>query len=261
MAGPKLERTRDLLPTPTMRNRKLPLWYQVEQSLRSEILTRQFAKTGRLPTEVQLAKHYRVSLITVREALRCLEEDGMIVRRRRLGTFVRPEVYDHHELKVLGSIETIVSQQASDETELLERKKITPPEELRALFGSVDKVYFFRRLRSKNGTPHSYALNYVVPEFGSRIHSSQLRRSSMTQVLHDRLGAKIARLQDIVEARLASPEIAQLLDIHVLSPVLYQIAHAFDKSNRLIDLACIYYRGDRYKFIVDIDFDNKHRPR
>jgi GntR family transcriptional regulator len=261
MAEPLLQTEWDLVSAPIMLNRKLPLWYQLEQSLRSEILTRQFRETGRLPTEVQLSKRYGVSLITVREALRCLEEDGMIVRRRRFGTFVRPEVYDHHELKVLGSVEAIFSQQASDETELLERKKITPPEELRALFGSVDKVYFFRRLRSKNGTPHSYALNYVVPEFGSRIHSSQLRRSSMTQVLHDRLGAKIARLQDIVEARLASPEIAQLLDIHVLSPVLYQIAHAFDKSNRLIDLACIYYRGDRYKFIVDIDFDNKHRPR
>src|ERR1700681_948928 len=141
---------RDPLPKHSILSDELPLWYQVEQSLRSEILTRQFAKTGRLPTEVQLAKRYGVSLVTVREALRCLEEDGMIVRRRRFGTFVRPEVYDHNELKVLGSIETIVSQQASDETEVLERKKIALPEELKALFGSVNHVFCFKRLRSKN---------------------------------------------------------------------------------------------------------------
>jgi GntR family transcriptional regulator len=244
-----------------MRNRKLPLWYQLEQSLRSEILTRQFAKTGRLPTEVQLAKRYGVSLVTVREALRCLEEDGMIVRRRRFGTFVRPEVYDHNELKVLGSIETIVSQQASDETEVLERKKIALPEELKALFGSVNHVFFFKRLRSKNGTPHSYALNYVIPEFGSRIRSTELRHSSMTQVLHESVGAKIVRIDTIVEARLASPEIAQLLDIHVLSPVLYQVGQAYDRSNRLVDLARIYYRGDRYKYIVNMTFDRKHPQR
>jgi GntR family transcriptional regulator len=67
-------------------------------------------------------------------------------------------------------------------------------------------------------------------------------------------------MQDIVEARLASPEIAQLLEIHVLSPILYQVAHVYDESNQLIDLACIYYRGDRYKFIVDISFDHKHPP-
>lgn len=77
----------------------------------------------------------------------------------------------------------------------------------------------------------------------------------MTQALRSHAGAKIVRMQDIVEARLASPEIAQLLEVHVLSPVLYQIAHVYDKTNRLIDLACIYYRGDRYKFSVDIRFD------
>jgi GntR family transcriptional regulator len=245
---------RDPLPKHSILSDHLPLWYQVEQNLRSEILTRQFAKTGRLPTEVELAKHYGVSLITVRGALRSLEEDGMIVRRRRFGTFVRPEVYDHHELKVLGTIETVVAQQASEETELLERKKIALPEEYRHLFGSVDEVFFFRRLRSKDGMPVSYVLNYVILEYGSHIRASHLKRSSMTQALRNHAGAKIARMQDIVEARLASPKIAQLLEVHILSPVLYQIAHVYDKSNRLIDLACIYYRGDRYKFSVDIRF-------
>jgi GntR family transcriptional regulator len=234
---------------------KLPLWYQIEQSLRSEILTRQFAKTGRLPTEVQLAKRYGVSVITVRGALRSLEDDGMIVRRRRFGTFVRPEVYDRHELRLLGTIETVVAQQASEESELLERKKIAVPEEFKTLFGPVDEVFFFRRLRSKEGIPVSYVLNYVVLEYGSLIRGSHLKRSSMTQALRSHAGAKIARMQDIVEARLASPEIAQLLGVHVLSPVLYQVAHVYDTSNRLLDLACLYYRGDRYKFSVDIRFD------
>jgi GntR family transcriptional regulator len=243
------------LPNRRILSKKLPLYYQVEQSLRSEILTRQFAKTGRLPTEAELAKHYGVSVITVRGALKSLEEDGMIVRRRRHGTFVRPEVYDHHELKVLGTIETVVSQQASEETELLERKKIAVPEEFKPDFGSVDKVFLFRRVRSKDGMPLSYVVNYVTLEYGSRIRASHLKHSSMTQVLRNHAGAKIARMQDIVEARLASPKIAHLLKVHVLSPVLYQVAHVYDKSNRLIDLACIYYRGDRYKFSVDMRFD------
>jgi GntR family transcriptional regulator len=238
-----------------MLNRNLPLWYQVEQSLRSEILTRQFVKTGRLPTEVQLAKRYGVSLITVREALRSLEEDGMIVRRRRFGTFVRPEVYDHQELQVLGSIETVVSQQANEDTEVLERKKIAVPEEFQSIFRQSKQVFLFRRLRRKDGTRLSYVLNYVVPEYGSRIRANQLKRASMTEVLSNGAGAKIARIQDNLEARLASPEIAQILEVHVLSPVLYQTAHLYDKSNRLIDLACIYYRGDRYKFAIDISLN------
>jgi GntR family transcriptional regulator len=235
-----------------MFSRKLPLRYQVEQSLRSEILTRQFGKTGRLPTEEQLAKRYGVSLITVREALRSLEQEGMIIRRRRFGTFVRPEVYNDHELQVLGSIKTVVSQQANEDTEVLERKKIAVPEEFKSIFHD-ERVFFFRRLRRKDGTPLSYVLNYVVPEFGSRIRASQLKRASMTQVLSNGIGAKIARIHDTLEARLASPEIAQILEVPVLTPVLYLTAFLYDGSNRVIDLACIYYRGDRYKFSVDIN--------
>ena len=201
-----MQSLRDRFPKHSILSDQLPLWYQVEQNLRSEILTRQFAKTGRLPTEVQLAKHYGVSIITIRGALRSLEEDGMIIRRRRFGTFVRPEVYDHHELKVLGTIETVVAQQVSEETELLERKKIAVPEEYKPLFGSVDEVYLFRRLRSKDGMPVSYVLNYVLPEYGSRIRASHLKRSSMTQALRNHTGAKVARMQDIVEAHFGTPK-------------------------------------------------------
>jgi DNA-binding GntR family transcriptional regulator len=96
----------------------------------------------------------------------------MIVRHRRFGTFVRPDVYDHHELRVIGSIDTIVSQQASAETEVLERKKIALPEEFKPLLGSIVEIFVVRRLRRKNGTPLSFVINYVIPEYGSRIRAS-----------------------------------------------------------------------------------------
>nr|MDT0526690.1 GntR family transcriptional regulator [Streptomyces sp. DSM 41633] len=41
-------------------NRKLPLWYQVSQSLRASILGRPQDASPRLPTEEQLAAHYGV---------------------------------------------------------------------------------------------------------------------------------------------------------------------------------------------------------
>lgn len=51
-------------------NRKLPLWYQVSQSLRASILGRTPDASLRLPTEEQLAGHYGVSVLTMRQALK-----------------------------------------------------------------------------------------------------------------------------------------------------------------------------------------------
>lgn len=59
-------------------NRKLPLWYQVSQSLRASILGRTPGATLRLPTEEQLAAHYGVSVLTMRQALKELETEGLI---------------------------------------------------------------------------------------------------------------------------------------------------------------------------------------
>lgn len=59
-------------------NRKLPLWYQVSQSLRASILGRRPHDPLRLPTEEQLAVHYGVSVLTMRQALKELEAEGLI---------------------------------------------------------------------------------------------------------------------------------------------------------------------------------------
>lgn len=61
-------------------NRKLPLWYQVSQSLRASILGRSPRDPLRLPTEEQLAGHYGVSVLTMRQALKELEDEGLITR-------------------------------------------------------------------------------------------------------------------------------------------------------------------------------------
>lgn len=58
--------------------RKLPLWYQVSQSLRASILGRSPQDPLRLPTEEQLAGHYGVSVLTMRQALKELEDEGLI---------------------------------------------------------------------------------------------------------------------------------------------------------------------------------------
>jgi GntR family transcriptional regulator len=235
-----------------MLNRTLPLWYQIAQGLRAEIVTRRATEAWRLPTEAALAEQYGVSLITVRQALKAIEEEGLITRRRRLGTFVNPNPPTQPPLKLLGAVESVFAQQASEETELLESASEVPvPAELAPLFGERARVSFFRRLRRERGEPISYALNYVLLEHGARIRAPQLARAPMTQVLRRDLGIAIGRIENTLEARQATPEAARLLGCELLSPILFFTGVSFDRSDRVIDVAQIHYRGDRYKFSLD----------
>jgi GntR family transcriptional regulator len=70
----------------------VPLYHQIYLTLRNELLTGHYASNddGRsraLPGEIELAELFHASRVTVRRALKELEEEGLVVKRHGAGTF------------------------------------------------------------------------------------------------------------------------------------------------------------------------------
>ncbi|WP_262058361.1 GntR family transcriptional regulator [Streptomyces sp. STR69] len=239
-------------------NRKLPLWYQVSQSLRASILGRSPQDPLRLPTEEQLAGHYGVSVLTMRQALKELEDEGLITRHRRRGTFIEPDVRRATPVRLLGSVDAIVAQQSGMTTELLDHGAVRVPPELAGHFPDLTEVAAYHRLRGdeKTGEPTNHARNHIRPELAGRLDPDDLIRWPMTKVLRDIVGADISRITDTVEARLADPETARLLQVPLLSPILHYTGITYDSRGRVLDVAVIHYRGDRFSFSVTLDAAN-----
>lgn len=70
-----------------MRDRR-PLYAQVAKMIKTDFSGGSSAETVRLPGESALAERYKVSRTTVREAYRLLEQEGSIVARHGVGTFL-----------------------------------------------------------------------------------------------------------------------------------------------------------------------------
>jgi GntR family transcriptional regulator len=238
---------------PPVFDRKLPLWYQLAQILRGEILAGELPAGGQVPPEVALARNYEVSVVTVRQALASLAEEGLISRHRGRGTFVSAGAHPRKELRLVGSVESVIAQQMSEETEVLERAVVPVPAGLVPLFRTEHEVVFFRRLRRDQGVPLSLALNWVVPEYGSQVEPRLLQRYPMLKVLRDVIGAKLGHVQISIEARRATQEVAQPLGVDVFSPVLFFTGVVHDLHGRVLDVAWIYYRADRFSFTLDLD--------
>ncbi|MEU8683656.1 GntR family transcriptional regulator [Streptomyces sp. NPDC048611] len=236
-------------------NRKLPLWYQVSQSLRASILGRSPEAPLRLPTEDALAAHYGVSVLTMRQALKELETEGLISRHRRRGTFIEPSARRGAPVRLLGSVDAIVAQQSGMSTELLAHGPTPVPSELAEFFPDLTEVTGFTRLRSdeETGEPTNHARNYVRPEVAGRIDPADLLRWPMTKVLRDAVGVRISRITDTVEARLADPDTARLLQVPLLSPILHYTGITYDEDGCAVDVARIHYRGDRFSFTVTLE--------
>jgi GntR family transcriptional regulator len=69
-------------------SRSLPLYRQLADTLRGAIVEGRFGQGDLLPTELELCTAYKVSRHTARDALRLLNEEGLIARKRGAGTVV-----------------------------------------------------------------------------------------------------------------------------------------------------------------------------
>src|SRR5215218_10009664 len=71
------------------RSERKTLTEVAQQELRQAITGGTFRPGSQLPTEAELCEMLGVSRTVVREALRVLEDDGLVSRRHGVGTFVR----------------------------------------------------------------------------------------------------------------------------------------------------------------------------
>ena len=71
------------------RRRPEPLWHQAEMALRGLIEGGEWSAGSQLPNEDRLGDMLGISRITLRHALRNLEEAGLLRREHGRGTFVR----------------------------------------------------------------------------------------------------------------------------------------------------------------------------
>ncbi|MFZ9781994.1 MAG: GntR family transcriptional regulator, partial [Bacilli bacterium] len=71
-----------------MRVSKLPLYQQIRLDLEDKINNQVWKKGDMIPTELQLEKMYRVSRITIRKALKVLQDKQLIRRTPGYATIV-----------------------------------------------------------------------------------------------------------------------------------------------------------------------------
>ena len=232
---------------------QLPLWYQVTEALRARILTRAPADPLRLPTEARLAEEYGVAVSTVRQALTTLEAEGLVTRRRRHGTFIAADAPAHPPIHVLGTLDTILSQQAGDDVELLRREEVETPAVLARHFPGLPTLVVYERLRRHQGEPLSHAENHLRPGHAALITDADLHAAPMTKLLRDHAQPPIARIDNTVEACAAPPAIAALLQIPLAGPVLRSTNLTYATDGTVLDAAVIHYRADRFRYTVSLD--------
>jgi GntR family transcriptional regulator len=236
----------------------IPLYFQLEQIIKSKILTGEFILGDKIPTEKDLCQTYQVSSITARQAILNLVSEGLLVRKQGKGTFVREgftKIKNIKTLRLSGDLNNILPEGLkAQDVKLLDIVKIKAPQSVAKLLDlEEDKnVVQVRRTRNDNKIPVSYIKNYVRPEVGERIKREDLYLYPMLDILRNRLKIPLTGGIQYVEAIVADYDVASALSVNICSPILYLETVIFEKHKKPVEFVQTFYRPDQFRYTVEL---------
>ena len=238
----------------TFPNRFIPLYYQLENILRSKIEGGEVPQNHKLPTEQELSREYKISRATVRQALAALVSEGLLYRKQGKGTFVTEKAGQTKSVKLTGFTEDLFSEGHQAEVKIMEIRAVPAPERVATLLRvpAGEEVTRFKRLRSVDGGPFSYVLNYLAPEIGEQISERDLQSHTMLHLLEEKLGISLGTIRHSVESAKANIEVASLLGISVFEPVLYMETAVYSAEGQPVEVVDSFFRADRYRYTVEL---------
>jgi GntR family transcriptional regulator len=224
---------------------------QLSSRIRVLITSGALGGGDQLPTEAELADHFRVARTTVREALKQLENDGSVVVRRGRGRFVSSVPVLHRPITRLESVTKLLAGYGYDvQNKVLsaERRPASAEEAGQLRLREDAMVFALERVRLHADEPLIYSVD-VLPadKLGNteRVDWS----GSLAAVLTERQLLAVTAATTI-SATLLSPAAAAACGTDPAMPWLLMIQLNLMADGSPIIYSHDYHRGDRFSFDV-----------
>ena len=236
-------------------NALLPVYYQIKQAIKNWIITKEFAPGEKIFSEHELAEKFKVSRLTVRQAISQLIQEGFLVSKRGEGTFVtkNENLINSFNLEFSGFMDDLFYQVQKSQTKSVEIGRMTVPKSIREkleLGNGEEEVVQVKRIRFKDDKSFAYTINYLPLEIGLEITEGELYKKPLLRIMEQDLGIQFTEAFQTIEASFADQEISEKLGIPSGSPILFVERIMYTKRGRPIELVQSSYRGDFYKYIV-----------
>lgn len=233
------------------RTSPVPLYYQIKEWLLDSL-----PQPGeQLPTELELTNRFGVSRMTVVQALRALEQEGVINRIQGKGTFVSPRKIEQRLASLMGFTAELQARGMVTETRLLSpiEPVLPQPKMARELqLPPNEMVWKVVRLRSVGYEPIAMQTAYLPVRLCPGLASDNLS-GSLYSILKERYNLVGLRALESYEAAIAGPDhITQSLGIVPGAPVLHAIRVTIGNGEVPFEYVVSQIRGDRYVLNVEL---------
>jgi len=241
----------------------VPLYHQLEQNLRARVHGPEFQPGDALPSEEKICEQYGVSRITVRRALDALIAQGLIVKRRGVGSFVADRSPGSRSISLRGSLDEFLSSAGSLETHQLSLQHAIQDADAAAILKLPAEALLTRvELVSRvDGEPAAYLEIYFATEVGQRLTTADFEMSGVPiiRAVERRLNLRVARAHQKIQSSVAGDRAARHLGLQPADPVLFVTRAYFLANGQPIEAVFARYHASRYSFDIEFNADSRLR--
>ncbi|KMJ58415.1 GntR family transcriptional regulator [Bacillus sp. LL01] len=235
----------------------IPMYYQLESHIKNQITTGMILPGNSIPSEREYAENYGISRMTVRQAINSLVNDGLLYRKKGSGTFVSEKKIEQ-PLQGLTSFTEDMKKRGLNPTSELIHFEIIPSNSF--ISGELNireysPVYEIKRIRLADGEPMALETNYLSANLVKGL-TEEVVNASIYAYIEEKLNLRIAHADQSIESVKASAEDEKLLQIDKGHPMLYIQRNTYLQDGTPLELVKSVYRGDRYKFQINMNRNN-----
>jgi GntR family transcriptional regulator len=229
----------------------LPLHVQAENLLRTIIRDPQYANGKFLPNEVQLAKQLAISRSTLRQALNKLVYEGLLIRKKGVGTKVAEPTISSKSKNWLSFTQEMNARGIMIKNFELHVTWVTPDEAVANFFdiSTNKKILKLERLRGKAEGPFVYFISYFHPRVG--LSGEEDFKRPLYDILEKDYMVTATLSKEEISAKSADKFLAGKLEVETGSPILCRKRYVYDQGERPIEFNLGYYRADSFVYTVE----------
>ena len=238
---------------------EVPLYFQLVKVIKSFISAKALMPGDLIPGEYDFCKAYDISRSTVRRAISELEEQGLVIRRRGLGTFISEPKLNRNINKIYSFTNDMKVMGLTPSSIIQEFKTINADEALREILKLPEgesNVFTFTRLRCADGEPLLLETTVIPRYIFPSLTKQKLENGSLYELLREEADIIPHAATETYESTIIIGDAAKLLRCKEGVSGFDIERVAWNKAGIIYEFTHSIMKGDRAKLVLNLNSDS-----
>ncbi|WP_071131129.1 GntR family transcriptional regulator [Enterococcus timonensis] len=229
----------------------VPVYIKIHDQLKNEIEKGLWQVGDRLPAERELAVRFKVSRMTLRQAIQTLADEGILERKVGSGTFVASEKVQEKMTGTTSFTEIMLSQnkKPSSKTIAYYLTKPSSSEMERLQLTDESNIIRMERIRYADGVPICFEVAAIPADLVKDFSKSEVTNSFYQSLANH--GFTVGHAEQTISAITAAEQIADYLDMKRGEAILRLRQISYFENGRPFEYVRTQYAGGRFEFYLE----------